>query len=210
MTIDYTAEPFDQVRRSDRAVEDEASIRALLHRAPMGTLATVHEGQPFINSNLFVYDEAAHVIYMHTARLGRTRSNIEADERVCFSVSEMGRLLPADTALEFSVEYAGVVVFGCGTVITDPAEATAALQKLLDKYFTHLHPGEDYRPIMPEELARTAVYRIQIKFVERQEEGSRRGFSRRVPVRRTLKRVFPCIMPQLQPITDLFQLPAPP
>jgi len=163
MAKDYAAEPFNQVRRSDRAVEDEAWICALLHRAPMGTLATVYDGQPFINSNLFVYDETARAIYMHTARLGRTRTNIDAYDRVCFSVSEMGRLLPADTALEFSVEYNGVVVFGCGTVISDPAEATAALQKLLDKYFPHMRPGEEYRPITPEELARTAVYRIQIE-----------------------------------------------
>ena len=162
MAKDYTTLPYAQVRRSDRAVEDEAWIRALLHRAPTGTLATVFEGQPFINNNLFVYDEPAHAIYMHTARLGRTRSNLELDERVCFSVHEMGRLLPADTALEFSAEYAGVVVFGRGAVVQDEDQATGALQKLLDKYFPHLHPGQEYRPITPEELARTAVYRIQI------------------------------------------------
>jgi len=84
---------------------------------PFGTLATVYEGQPFINTNLFVFDEAAHVIYMHTANVGRTRANVEAEERVCFSVSEMGRLLPADTALEFSVEYAGVVVLWARAIV---------------------------------------------------------------------------------------------
>lgn len=162
MSKDYANLPYAEVRRSDRAVTDEAWIRAFLHRAPVGYLATVHDGQPFINSNLFVYDEAAHAIYMHTARLGRTRSNIETDERVCFSISEMGRLLPADTALEFSVEYNGVAVFGRAGIVTDEAAATHALQMLLDKYFPHLKPGEDYRPIVEEELARTAVYRIQI------------------------------------------------
>ena len=163
MTIDYAARPPDTVRRKDRTVEDEAWIRAMLHRVPFGALATVHDGQPFINTNLFVFDEAAHVIYMHTAQVGRTRANVEADERVCFSVSEMGRLLPADTALEFSVEYAGVVVFGRATIVADEAEARRALQLLLDKYFAHLRPGRDYRAITPEELARTAVYRISIE-----------------------------------------------
>jgi len=163
MSINDATQPFNQVRRSDRAVEDEAWIRAMLHRVPVGTLATTHEGQPFINTNLFVYDEIAHAIYMHTARVGRTRANIEANDRVCFSVSEMGRLLPADTALEFSVEYSSVVIFGKGAVISDEAQATAALQKLIDKYFPHLQPGTHYRPIMPEELARTAVYCIQIE-----------------------------------------------
>lgn len=163
MAKDYLNQPYHEVRRSDRAVEDDEWIKALLHRAPMGQLATIYDGQPFINSNLFVYDEAAHAIYFHTARLGRTRANVDANEQVCFSVSEMGRLLPAPKAVEFSVEYNGVVVFGRGCVLQDPAQAKPALQLLLDKYFPHLQPDRDYLPIMPDELARTAVYAVQIE-----------------------------------------------
>jgi len=163
MPKDYTALPYTQVRRADRAVEDEGWIKTLLHRAPIGSLATVYDGQPFINANLFVYDEPAHAIYMHTARVGRTRANVEQDERVCFSVSEMGRLLPAPEALEFSVEYAGVVVFGRACIIGDAGESKRALQMLLDKYAPHLRPGLDYRPTTDEELARTAVYKIEIE-----------------------------------------------
>jgi nitroimidazol reductase NimA-like FMN-containing flavoprotein (pyridoxamine 5'-phosphate oxidase superfamily) len=128
----------------------------------MGTLATALDGQPFINMNLFVYDEPAHVIYLHTARAGRTPANVEAGERVCFGVAEMGRLLPASTALNFSVEYAGVVVFGRARVVEDETEAGRALQLLLDKYAPHLRPGRDYRTIQAEELAVTTVYRIEI------------------------------------------------
>jgi len=157
-----TNDPLTRMRRSDRA-QDDVWIRAFLHRAPFGFLATLVNEQPFINSNLFVYDEAAHVIYMHTAREGRTRANIEGDQRVCFSAAEMGRLLPADTALEMSVEYAGVVVFGRAAVVSDEAEARHGLQLLLDKYCPHLRPGRDYRPITDEELSRTSVYRIQIE-----------------------------------------------
>jgi nitroimidazol reductase NimA-like FMN-containing flavoprotein (pyridoxamine 5'-phosphate oxidase superfamily) len=77
----------------------------------------------------------------------------------------MGRLLPADVALEFSVEYTGVVVFGTAVIVTDETEATNALQLLLDKYAPHLKPGPDYRPPVPEELKRTAVFRINIEQV---------------------------------------------
>lgn len=150
------------VRRKDRQVNDEAWIKAMLCRCAMGTLATVADGQPFIHMNLFAFDEPAHALYMHTARLGRTRANVEGDERVCFSIAEMGRLLPADTALEMSVEYASVIIFGRARVVADPTEARHGLQLMLDKYFAHLRPGEHYRPITDEELARTAVYRIDI------------------------------------------------
>lgn len=163
MPHDYQTRDRAEVRRRDRAVEDDGWIAELLRRAPVGYLATVADGQPFINSNLFVYDPSRHAIYMHTARYGRTRANLELDEQVCLSVSEMGRLLPADTALEFSVEYAGAAVFGRGAVVRDEAEARYGLQLLLDKYFPHLRPGEHYRGITAEEVARTSVYRIAIE-----------------------------------------------
>jgi nitroimidazol reductase NimA-like FMN-containing flavoprotein (pyridoxamine 5'-phosphate oxidase superfamily) len=159
--VDRTSVAF--VRRRDRAVEDDAWIRAFLHRAPLGFLATAADGgQPFLNSNLFVYDEPASVIFMHTARLSRTRQNVEPEERVCFSATEMGRLLPAPTARDFSVEYASVVVFGRGSLVLDEAAAIPALQLLLDKYAPHLEAGRDYRPPVSEEVRRTTVYRIQI------------------------------------------------
>ncbi len=93
---------------------------------------------------------------------GADSGKVEAEERVCFGVSEMGRLLPASTALHFSVEYAGVVVFGRARIVEDEREAEQALQQLLDKYAPHLRPGREYRPIQPEELAVTSVYRVDV------------------------------------------------
>ena len=152
------------VRRRDRAVDDDDWIRALLQRAAVGSLAMADAGsQPFLNMNLFVYDEAQNVIYMHTARASTTRDALEANPRVCFGVTEIGRLLPAPTAKNFSVEYASVIVFGRGRVVDDSDEATYGLQCLMDKYAPHLQPGEDYRPSSPEERLITSVYRIDIE-----------------------------------------------
>lgn len=154
---------LSEIRRRDRAVEDEGWIRDFLTEAPIGVVATSHDGQPFLNANTFVYDEKEHAIYMHTARTGRTRENVDANSRVCFTAFEMGRLLPADIALEFSVEYRGVTAFGNATIIEKPHEAKRALQLLLDKYFGHLKPERDYRPTNDEELKRASVYKIQIE-----------------------------------------------
>ena len=149
------------VLRQDRAQED-GWIGAYLEAASFGFLATVDDGQPFLNSNLFVYVDQPRVIYLHTARKGRTRENLEEAAKVAFSVATMGRLLPASEALEFSVEYSGVVVFGRGSVVRDAEEAERALQLILDKYAPHLRPGRDYRSIVPQEMKRTSVYRIDI------------------------------------------------
>ena len=163
MARDYATQSNTAVRRADRAVEDETWIRKFLHTASVGTLATVYEGQPFVNTNIFAYDEASHSIIIHTARVGRTRANIEIHDKVCFSIMEMGRLLPADEALEFSVEYAGVTIFGTMTVVDDRETAKTLLQLLMDEDAKHIKAGHDYRPPVDEEMPRTSVFRIAIE-----------------------------------------------
>ena len=150
------------MRRKDRG-KDDAWIGSYLQSAGFGFLATVQDGQPFLNSNIFVYDADRHAIYIHTARTGRTQTNLTDPVQVAFSTAAMGRLLPADEALEFSVEFSGVVVFGSGCIVEDADEAKAALQMILDRYAPHLEAGRDYRPIVPAEMKRTAVFRIDIE-----------------------------------------------
>jgi hypothetical protein len=166
MPRDWSAGAPAAVRRADRVVEDEDWIRATLAEIPFGTLATTNDGRPFLNANIFVYDPDRHAIYLHTARVGRTASNIDgepAGAQVCFGVFRMGRLLPAPEALEFSVEYDGVTVFGTARRVEDQEEAGRALQMLLDRYAPHLEAGRDYRGVTEQELARTAVWRIDIE-----------------------------------------------
>ena len=150
------------MRRSDRS-KDEDWIRRFLRETPFGVLTMVRDGEPYPHPNLFAFDEERDALYFHTARKGATRSSIEEDGRVAFCVSRMGRLLPDDEALEFSVEYSSVVVYGRGVVVTEPAEAERGLEMIMEKYAPHLEPGKDYRPIHPEEVKRTAVYRLDIE-----------------------------------------------
>jgi nitroimidazol reductase NimA-like FMN-containing flavoprotein (pyridoxamine 5'-phosphate oxidase superfamily) len=162
MSANDSSRPLNEIRRRDRA-QDDAWIRGFLHSGAWGALATVSEGQPFINTKLYSYDESAHAIYLHGARAGRTCSNIEQGGPVCFNVSEMGRVLPGEIAAEFSVEYAGVIVFGRAVVVEDDVEKERALQLLLDKYAPHLKPDRDYRPANQDELDYTSVFRIDIE-----------------------------------------------
>ena len=162
MTKKRQGKPLAHIRREDRAVQDEDWIRAFLARAPYGVIATASEGQPFLVTRNFAYDDQAHAIYFHGAREGRTHDNALANDRICFSVSEMGRLLPAERAAEVGVEFSGVVAFGQVSLVTDATEAKHGLQHLLDKYFAHLEPDEDYEPATDEDLKDVAVYRIDI------------------------------------------------
>ena len=169
MPIKYDKAPINQMRRKDRAKE-ESWVKEYLKQAPFAAISTLHGDQPFINNNIFIYDENENCIYLHTSKEGRLRYNVSNETKVCLSVAEMGRLLPADTALEFSVEYKSVVVFGEIEVIENEELAKKALQKLMNKYFPNHIPGKDYREIIPEEIKRTAVFKINIEAVSGKEK----------------------------------------
>lgn len=150
-------------RRRDRAVDDDAWIGQFLNDVALGALASSVSGQPYQNLNTFVYDRDTHALYMHTAGQGRIREEILQNDRVSFSAGRMGRLLPADTAREFSVEYESVVVFGRASLVEDMDLARAKMQLLIDKYFPHLTVGADYRPITDQEILEISVIRVDIE-----------------------------------------------
>ncbi len=151
------------MRRHDREIKDQSEIKGLLCDSQFGFIATVSENQPFIHANFFWYDEKNQRIYFHTALKGRARINIETNPHICFSVAKMGRLLPADTAIKFSTEYASVTVFGSARIADDPSEQRYGLQGLLDKYFPQYHSGDDYSPITDADLQRTSVFAMEIE-----------------------------------------------
>ena len=155
-------QPLNKIRRKEKS-KDDAWIRAFLLRGEAGTLATAVSNQPFLVTRNYAYDAERHAIFLHGAVKGRTFENVKTNPQVCFSVSEMGRLLPDTKAQEFGVEYSGVVVFGTSTIVADVDEAMHGLQLLMDKYFPQYESGTDYETINPSALKVTAVYRIDIK-----------------------------------------------
>ena len=161
MSHSFSPNELTAIRRTDRAITDDAEIADLLRQADICRIATSINAPPFIHANTFWYDGER--IFFHTPTEGRTPSNIRQNPRVCLEVDWVGRWLPAKTALEFSVEYTGVVVFGRARLLEDAAEKERALQGLLDKYFPDLKPGADYRPITPKELKVTAVFAVDIQ-----------------------------------------------
>jgi nitroimidazol reductase NimA-like FMN-containing flavoprotein (pyridoxamine 5'-phosphate oxidase superfamily) len=155
-------EELTKIRRKERGKDDDW-IRAFLAQAEFGTLATASDEQPFLVTRNFVYDEAGHAIYMHGAKKGRTYLIGLTGPRICFGASESGRLLPGKRAIDLGTEYSSVVIFGRLQVVKDAAEAKRGLQMLCEKYFPHLEYGQDYAPILEEDLKATAVLRIEVK-----------------------------------------------
>lgn len=143
---------------------DDDWIRAFLRQTKVGHIASARQnGQPFLNPTTFWFDEAKHQIIFHSNVTGRIRSNIESNSRVCFETSEMGKMLPANVALEFSLQFRSVIVFGPARLVSDPQEARRVMYGLIHKYFPAMTPGREFREITDKELKRTSVYAIEIE-----------------------------------------------
>lgn len=153
--------PAAEMRRKELA-QDDGWIRSFLNEAIVGHMATRWDAQPFITPTTFWYDPQVHEIYFHSNINGRMRANIESHSQVCFEVSRHGRLLPSNIALEFSIQYESVVVFGTARLLSDLDQKRHALIGLIRKYFPEMVSGEHYRPVTKQELKRTAVYAISI------------------------------------------------
>jgi nitroimidazol reductase NimA-like FMN-containing flavoprotein (pyridoxamine 5'-phosphate oxidase superfamily) len=129
----------------------------------VGHIASAQDGQPFLNPTTFWYDESNHQIIFHSNLAGRIRSNVESNPNVCFEASELGKLLPSNVALEFSLQFRSVIVFGQVRLIHNPEEARRVMYGLIRKYFPPMSAGKEFREITDKELKRTSVYAIQIE-----------------------------------------------
>lgn len=154
--------PANQQRLAEYE-QDDPWIVDFLNRSKIGHIATRWDGQPFITSSTFWYDEEHHEIIFHANVVGRIRANVERHAEVCFETNEYGRFLPSNIALEFSLQYESVIVFGKIHVIENADKKRSALTGLIKKYFPGMKSGKDYRPITDKELKRTSVYAIKIE-----------------------------------------------
>src|SRR5512147_123162 len=123
MPREYIGQSPTAFQRRPHLTKDDAWIRGFLKTAKVGHIATSVDGQSFINPSTFWYDEANHQVVFHSNIAGRVRSNIESNSKVSLEASELGRMLPSNVALEFSLQFRSVLVFGTARLVTNPEEA---------------------------------------------------------------------------------------
>ncbi len=163
MPRNYENQSPTAFQRRPHLTKDDAWIRSFLNEVQIGHIATCVDGQSFINPTTFWYDEENHQIVFHSNVAGRVRSNIEANPKVSMEASELGKLLPSNVALEFSLQFRSVVLFGTAKVVTDFDEARRLLYGLIGKYFPKMTVGREYREITDKELRATSIYVIKIE-----------------------------------------------
>lgn len=120
--------PSYHLRRTDRQITDPEQIASILLRGRFVTIATCHDGEPYVVTLSYGYEAEHDRMYFHAARSGRKSDAIAADPRVCATVIIDGGYRPG----QCKHSYESAVFTGSMAIVTDEDEARHGMRVLLN------------------------------------------------------------------------------
>lgn len=153
------------VRLQKRECTDKSRIEAFLAHAQTGFLGLSDGRFPYVVPFNFV--KVGETIYFHGAGEGRKLSIMRSNNECCFTVSEQYGTITDPVPAKTDTAYMSVMAFGALEEVTNLEEATAAMQRLLDKYV----PGYYGQPLASVHVEKyrsslgsaTAVFKLAVR-----------------------------------------------
>lgn len=158
--IDATPPASDRVRlrrKPARGRHDRATIDAIIDASVVGTIAFVHDGQPYaVPTNVWREGDR---LYWHGSA-GSRLLRVANGSPVCVTVYHVDGMVLARSATNHSVNYRSVMVLGTANLVTEAADAEHALEGLIES----LYPGRwaQLRPMTAKERKETGVMYVDL------------------------------------------------
>jgi nitroimidazol reductase NimA-like FMN-containing flavoprotein (pyridoxamine 5'-phosphate oxidase superfamily) len=146
-------------RERDKAVHDEAQLRAILDDGFLCHLGIEVDGQPFVVPT--TYAVVGDDLLIHGSAASRTwRRGGEAGVPVCVTVTHVDAFKLARSVFNHSYNYRSVMIFGEAEWITDEAAKREALRAFFESVF----PGrwDEVRAPNEKEWKATAIMRVPL------------------------------------------------
>ena len=153
------------MRRKERALKDEQTIRALLVQSQVGRMATINrKGFPVIKPVNFVYWDDK--VYVHSSIRGEKITDIRRGSPICFEVDDpIGYVGTQGPACNVSFYYRSIIIKGKAALLTRRDRKVEAIERMMQKY----QPEGGYKGISDEILKKTAVIEISIQEITGKE-----------------------------------------
>jgi uncharacterized protein len=208
-TIDADSDSFpvserNRVRRlHERGRYDRAGVYPILDAAMICHIAYVIDGQPYCTPTAF-WREDDH-LYWHGSSASRMLRSQRDGVPVCLTVTHLDSLVLARCGFNHSVDYRSAMCFGTAHIIDDPAEKSAALDRMINRFY----PGraETLRTSTALELKATTVIGMAIESAsgkirskgvgDEEEDYALPIYAARFPVHMVIGEVEPC--PRMPP-----------
>jgi len=124
------------MRRSDREIKDPAEIIKIIDKCEVCRLALAEDDMPYIIplNYGYQYTNGKLTLYFHGAKEGKKLDIITKNPRACFEVDCSHKLVEAEDAWNYTMEYESVIGTGEISLCTEKSEKLDALQHLMHKY----------------------------------------------------------------------------
>jgi nitroimidazol reductase NimA-like FMN-containing flavoprotein (pyridoxamine 5'-phosphate oxidase superfamily) len=118
------------MRRPEREIKDQETIKAILDQSQVGRMATVNrEGFPVIKPVNYLYRDGK--IFLHSSRKGRSAISGEV---LSAEVDQPIAYVPAKgPACKASYYYRSVLIKGKGTLVNSRKKKMEILERLMEK-----------------------------------------------------------------------------
>ena len=124
------------MRRKDREITDKAEIMEIIAKCDVCRLALSDNNIPYIIPMNYGYEftDGVLTLYFHGAKEGRKLDIISRNPAACFEMDCSHKLIEAEEAQGYTMEYESVIGNGKIHLCLEKAEKLRALEQLMKQY----------------------------------------------------------------------------
>ena len=146
----------------ERAVPEETT--EILSNGIVAHLGFIQDDVPFVIPFTYHYDpDSPDSIYLHGSIRSRALKHLATGAPVCVTVTLTDGLVYSRKAMNHSVNYRSVTLFGRAREVTDEAEKFDLFDQMVQRYFPGRTVGEDYYAPPSPDLGVTALVEVKIE-----------------------------------------------
>ena len=146
----------------ERAVPEEAS--EILSAGLVAHVGFIEDGLPYVIPLSYHYDsEQPDRLYLHGSIRSRALELLAGGSPVCVTVTLTDGLVYSSKAMNHSMNYRSVVLFGAAREATGHDEKFALFDQMVQRYFPDRLLERDYNPPPDADLGVTALVEVQIE-----------------------------------------------
>jgi nitroimidazol reductase NimA-like FMN-containing flavoprotein (pyridoxamine 5'-phosphate oxidase superfamily) len=151
------------MRRKEKEIADKAIIESIILSSSVCRLALLEDDQPYIIPLCFGYEDNA--LYFHSAPEGKKLDILRSNNNVCFEFDSDHRIVEAEDACGWSMNYRSVVGFGKASFIDDPEERAKAMNAIVQHYTGKPLPYSEAK------LKDTVIIKVEIESITGKKSG---------------------------------------
>ena len=157
-----TSERTQIKNHPERAVPEEAS--EILTNGMVAHVGFIEEGLPYVIPLTYHYDDSRpDRVYLHGSIRSRAMEVLASGAPVCVTVTMADGLVYSRKAMNHSMNYRSVVLFGTAREVTNPEEKFRLFDLMVQRYFPDRLLERDYNPPPESDLGVTSLVEVQIE-----------------------------------------------